>query len=182
VMQTLDNSLTTYRRPTGPGKGLLTAAQGHGTPNPVHIPEGAEAARHLAEEINGFPGTNIGELMGAPLTAHFLGGCPIGEDREHGVIDPYHRLYGYPDISIVDGAAVSANLGVNPALTITAQAERVMALWPNNGDDDPRPDQGAAYTRVTAIEPKAPAVPPHAFAALYLPLLPLPKVPTKPTD
>ncbi|WP_199739524.1 GMC family oxidoreductase N-terminal domain-containing protein, partial [Streptomyces klenkii] len=41
VMQTLDNSLTTYRRPTGPGKGLLTAAQGHGTPNPVHIPEGA---------------------------------------------------------------------------------------------------------------------------------------------
>ncbi|MGK5451501.1 cholesterol oxidase, partial [Streptomyces radiopugnans] len=91
VMQSLDNSLTTYRKPKGLGKGLLTAKQGHGAPNPDHIPEGAEAARLVAEEINGFPGTNVGELMGTPLTAHFLGGCPIGASPEEGVIDPYHR-------------------------------------------------------------------------------------------
>lgn len=177
VMQTHDNSLTTYRKPKGLGKGLLTARQGHGEPNPDHIPEGAEAARHLAESINGFPGSNVGELMGTPLTAHFLGGCPIGADAGQGVIDPYHRLYGHPGIHVVDGAAVSANLGVNPSLTITAQAERAMSLWPNKGAPDPRPPQGAPYERLPPVPPRSPAVPEAAFGALKLPLLPVPKVP-----
>jgi cholesterol oxidase len=179
VMQSLDNSLTTYRKEKGLGKGLLTARQGHGAPNPLHIPEGAEAARHLAEAIGGFPGTNVGELMGTPLTAHFLGGCPIGADADSGVIDPYHRLYGHPGIQVVDGAAVSANLGVNPSLTITAQAERAAAMWPNKGEEDPRPAQGAAYTQVPAVAPVSPAVPEDAFGALRLPVLPVPEVPAK---
>ncbi|WP_051951978.1 GMC oxidoreductase [Actinacidiphila yeochonensis] len=180
VMQTNDNSLTTYLRTKAPGRGLLTARQGHGTPNPVHVPEGAEAARLIAEEINGFAGSNVGEATDRPMTAHFLGGCPIGEDAEHGVIDPYHRLYGYPGIHVVDGSAVSANLGVNPALTITAQAERAMALWPNKGEADTRPGQGAEYRRVAAVAPLAPAVPEEAFGALRLPFLPVPEVPKTP--
>ncbi|WP_030549153.1 GMC family oxidoreductase N-terminal domain-containing protein [Streptomyces exfoliatus] len=179
VMQSLDNSLTTYRKPGGLGKGLLTARQGHGAPNPVQIPEATRAATLLAEEINGFAGSNIGELMGTPLTAHFLGGCPIGADAESGVIDPYHRLYGHPGISVVDGAAVSANLGVNPSLTITAQAERAMSFWPNKGEEDTRPRQGEAYVRIAAVEPKSPAVPAEAFGALRLPFLGMPTVPPK---
>lgn len=180
VMQTHDNSLTTHRRKKRPGKGLLTAEQGHGAPNPVHIPQGAEAARLLAEEINGFAGTNLGELTGMPLTAHFIGGCPIGADAEHGVIDPYHRLYGHPGISVVDGAAISANLGVNPSLTITAQAERAMALWPNKGEPDPRPAQGAPYERLAPVEPRSPAVPQSAYGELVLPVLPVLPVPPVP--
>ncbi|MFI1308293.1 GMC oxidoreductase [Streptomyces sioyaensis] len=179
VMQSLDNSLTTYRKPKGLGKGLLTARQGHGAPNPGQIPEATEAATLLAEEINGFAGSNVGELMGTPLTAHFLGGCPIGADADQGVIDPYHRLYGHPGISVVDGAAVSANLGVNPSLTITAQAERAMSLWPNKGEPDPRPVQGRGYQRLTPVEPVRPAVPAKAFGALHLPLLAVPPVPPK---
>ncbi|MEU7292219.1 GMC family oxidoreductase [Streptomyces exfoliatus] len=179
VMQSLDNSLTTYRKPGGLGKGLLTARQGHGAPNPVQIPEATRAATLLAEEINGFAGSNIGELMGTPLTAHFLGGCPIGADAESGVIDPYHRLYGHPGISVVDGAAVSANLGVNPSLTITAQAERAMSFWPNKGEEDTRPRQGEEYVRLAAVEPKSPAVPAEAFGALRLPFLGMPAVPPK---
>ncbi|MFG2226897.1 GMC family oxidoreductase N-terminal domain-containing protein [Streptomyces sp. NPDC048644] len=179
VMQSLDNSLTTYRKPGGVGKGLLTARQGHGAPNPEQIPEAYEAATVIADEINGFPGSNVGELMGTPLTAHFLGGCPIGEDAEHGVIDPYHRLYGHPGISVVDGAAVSANLGVNPSLTITAQAERAMSFWPNKGEPDPRPSPGAAYRRLPPVRPVCPAVPDEAFGALNLPFLPVPAVPPK---
>ncbi|MQS34305.1 GMC family oxidoreductase N-terminal domain-containing protein [Streptomyces katsurahamanus] len=179
VMQSLDNSLTTYRRPSGPGKGLLTARQGHGTPNPGQIEAATRAASLLAEEINGFAGSNVGELMGTPLTAHFLGGCPIGATAATGVIDPYHRLFGHPGISVVDGAAVTANLGVNPSLTITAQAERAMSLWPNRGDADPRPAQGAAYQRVAPVEPKTPAVPREAFGALKLPFLGIPAVPPR---
>ncbi|QCX78608.1 Cholesterol oxidase [Streptomyces sp. YIM 121038] len=179
VMQTLDNSLTTYRKEKGLGKGLLTARQGHGAPNPDQIPEATRAATLIAQEINGFPGSNVGELMGTPLTAHFLGGCPIGDSPRTGVIDPYHRLYGYPGISVVDGSAVSANLGVNPSLTITAQAERAMSFWPNKGGTDPRPAQGTAYARLAPVEPKSPAVPADAFGALRLPFLGVPVVPPK---
>ncbi|MFF1417250.1 GMC oxidoreductase [Streptomyces sp. NPDC058280] len=181
VMQSLDNSLTTYRKPGGVGKGLLTARQGHGAPNPKQIPEATRAATLIAAEINGFPGSNVGELMGTPLTAHFLGGCAIGASAEEGVIDPYHRLYGHPGISVVDGSAVSANLGVNPSLTITAQAERAMSFWPNKGEPDPRPEQGAgtAYLRPAPVEPMSPAVPPEAFGALKLPFLEMPKIPPK---
>ncbi|MFI7411181.1 GMC family oxidoreductase N-terminal domain-containing protein [Streptomyces sp. NPDC049627] len=179
VMQSLDNSLTTYLKPDGVGKGLLTARQGHGSPNPKQIKAASEAASAIAADINGFAGSNVGELMGTPLTAHFLGGCPIGSSPETGVIDPYHRLYGHPGISVVDGAAVSANLGVNPSLTITAQAERAMSYWPNKGEADPRPAQGAAYERLKPVEPKSPAVPAEAFGALRLPFLGMPAVPPK---
>ncbi|MEI5102116.1 GMC family oxidoreductase [Streptomyces sp. PmtG] len=179
VMQTLDNSLTTYRKEKGLGKGLLTARQGHGAPNPDQIPEATRAATLIAREINGFPGSNVGELMGTPLTAHFLGGCPIGDSAETGVIDPYHRLYGHPGISVVDGSAVTANLGVNPSLTITAQAERAMSFWPNKGAADPRPAAGAAYARLAPVEPKSPVVPADAFGALKLPFLGMPVVPPK---
>ncbi|MFC8091735.1 GMC family oxidoreductase N-terminal domain-containing protein [Streptomyces sp. NPDC057301] len=179
VMQSLDNSLTTYLKPDGVGKGLLTARQGHGAPNPKQIKAASEAASVLAADINGFAGSNVGELMGTPLTAHFLGGCPIGDSPETGVLDPYHRLYGHPGISVVDGAAVSANLGVNPSLTITAQAERAMSYWPNNGEADQRPAQGAAYERLKPVEPKSPVVPAEAFGALKLPFLGMPAVPPK---
>ena len=168
VMQTHDNSLSTYLRTRRPGRGLLTARQGHGAPNPAHIPEGAQAARLLAEQIGGLAGTNLGELLGMPLTAHFLGGCPISTDPRQGVIDPYQRLHGHPGVSVLDGAAVSANLGVNPSLTITAQAERAMALWPNKGEADPRPAQDAQYRRLEAVAPRSPAVPDTAFARLDL--------------
>ncbi|MFC4503136.1 MULTISPECIES: GMC oxidoreductase [Streptomyces] len=182
VMQSLDNSLTTHLKPNGVGKGLLTARQGHGAPNPKQIRAASEAATAIAADINGFAGSNVGELMGTPLTAHFLGGCPIGESRETGVIDPYHRLHGHPGISVVDGAAVSANLGVNPSLTITAQAERAMSYWPNKGEKDPRPAPGAAYERLKPVEPLRPAVPADAFGALRLPFLGMPAVPAKPSE
>ncbi|MDQ0775061.1 cholesterol oxidase [Streptomyces aurantiacus] len=179
VMQSLDNSLTTYLKPKGAGKGLLTARQGHGAPNPKQIRTASEGASAIAAEINGFAGSNVGELMGTPLTAHFLGGCPIGASADEGVIDPYHRLHGHPGISVVDGAAISANLGVNPSLTITAQAERAMSYWPNKGEADPRPAPGAAYERLKPVEPLKPAVPADAFGALKLPFLGMPTMPPK---
>ena len=102
------------------------------------------------------------------MTAHFIGGCVIGETADDGVIDPYHRVHGYPGLSIVDGSAISANLGVNPSLTITAQAERAFALWPNAGEPDPRAAPGEPYERVAPVPPRAPTVPADAPGALRL--------------
>src|SRR5690606_40189499 len=98
------------------------------------------------------------EVFDIPMTAHFLGGAPIGDSHRSGVLDPYHRLWGHPGISVVDGAAVSANLGVNPSLTITAQAERAMSLWPNKGEVDQRPKQGETYRRLDPVAPLRHAV------------------------
>ena len=118
--------------------------------------------------MGGEAGGNVGELIGAPITAHFIGGCPIGATVETGVVDPYHRAFGHPGLHVVDGSAVSANLGVNPSLTITAQAERAFALWPNRGEPDPRPALGEAYQRLAPVPPKRPAVPSDAPGALRL--------------
>ncbi|MEV4600247.1 GMC family oxidoreductase [Amycolatopsis sp. NPDC049253] len=166
VMQSLDNSITTYTRPGLFGRRKYTSKQGHGEPNPSFIPAGHEANVRTAERIGGMPGGTWGEIFDIPLTAHFIGGVPIGDSAESGVIDPYHRVYGYPGLSVVDGSAITANLGVNPSLTITAQAERAFSFWPNKGEADQRPAQDAPYARLEAVAPKNPAVPSDAPAAL----------------
>ena len=106
-----------------------------------------------------------------PMTAHFIGGCTIGTSPEDGVVDAYQRVFNYPGLHVADGAAISANLGVNPSLTITAQAERAMAFWPNKGEDDPRPPLGDGYRRIDPVRPAAPVVPDDAPAALRLPIV-----------
>jgi cholesterol oxidase len=167
VMQTGDNSLVLRTARSKLGRRRLTSAPGPGTPVPQWIP-GHTAVRLLADQIGGDPGGSLAEVVNIPMTAHFLGGCAIGDSVATGVIDPYHRAYGHPGLHVVDGSAVSANLGVNPSLTITAQAERAFALWPNKGAVDPRPALGAAYAPVAPVPPARPVVPAHAPGALRL--------------
>lgn len=172
VMQSLDNSLNTRLK-----KGLfgahLTTEQGHGEPNPTWIPVANEVARQTADVMGGDPYGSIFEAtLDIPTTAHIIGGCPIGDSPETGVIDPYHRVYGHEGLHVVDGSAITANLGVNPSLSITALAERAMSLWPNRGEVDQRPPLGEPYQRIAPITPQAPAVPADAPAALHLPILP----------
>ena len=168
VMQTRDNSITCYTKPGRFGRRTLTSTQGHGEPNPTWIPVGHDAVRRIARRIGGFPGGGWNDIFNIPMTAHFLGGAVIGDSADTGVIDPYHRVYGHPGLHVVDGAAISANLGVNPSLTITAQAERAMALWPNTGEDDRRPALGEPYRRVEPVAPRRPVVPASAPGALRL--------------
>ena len=173
VMQSLDNSITVLRRKSRFGKGRLTSTQGAGEPNPTWIPVANQAAEQLAENVDGVAGGTWGDLMNIPMTAHFIGGCPIGGSAETGVIDPYHRLYGHPGLHVIDGSTLSANLGVNPSLSITAQAERAASMWPNKGEVDERPPLGAPYERVAPVEPAHPAVPDDAPAALRFGPVPL---------
>ncbi len=149
VMQTADNSLTLSlrRRFGGLGRPVLTSAQGEGEPNPGYLPGAHRAAKAIAarlEQASGVRAEARGswpEVFGIPLTAHFLGGAVVSASPETGVVDAYHRVWGYPDLHVVDGAAVPANPGVNPSLTITAMAERAVSYWPRKGHSDPRPEQ-----------------------------------------
>jgi cholesterol oxidase len=175
TMQSLDNSLRT-RLTRGPFGGHLTTSQGHGAPNPTWIPVANDATRRTADKLGGQPMGSVFEAtMDVPTTAHIIGGCPIGSTPADGVVDPYQRVHGYPGLSIADGSIITANLGVNPSLSITAMAERAMALWPNRGEVDRRPPLGAPYRRIRPVAPRDPVVPADAPGALRLPLLPAPE-------
>jgi len=139
VMQSIDNSITTFsKRSRLTGRRHLSSRQGHGAPNPTWIPIGNKVVREMAQILGGKPGGSIGEPFNRPLTAHFIGGCTIGESPETGVIDPFQRVFDHPGLHVVDGSAISANLGVNPSLTITALAERAMGFVPEAEDAEPR--------------------------------------------
>jgi cholesterol oxidase len=166
VMQSLDNSLNVSLKRGPFGIRTLASSQGTGEPNPAWIPEAHDVATRFAEKTGGEARGTWTETMNIPMTAHILGGTPIGDSAQTGVIDPWQRVYGHDGIHVVDGAAVSANLGVNPSLTITAQAERAMSFWPNKGQADPRPPLGTPYHPVDAVRPATPAVPETAPAAL----------------
>lgn len=146
----------------------LTSENDVERPNATYIPAANETARRIANRYGGIAGGHIGDLVNAPFTAHFVGGCVIGKSKDEGVIDPYHRVWEYPTLHIIDGSTITANLGVNPSLTITAQAERALSMWPNKGEVDPRPLQGAPYKSIKAQAPRHPVVPIHAPAALKL--------------
>ena len=147
VMQSLDNSLNVSLkreqvRQAHPGLDRRAPANRtpRGSPRRTRWPRGSP--RRPAARPAG-PGPR---RFNIPMTAHILGGAPIGDSPQTGVIDPWQRVYGHDGIHVVDGAAVSANLGVNPSLTITAQAERAMSFWPNKGEADPRPELGQPPT------------------------------------
>jgi cholesterol oxidase len=101
------------------------------------MPQADDLGERMAEKLDGDVGTLVTQtLLGKPTTAHILGGCAMGANSTEGVIDSSHRLFGHPEILVIDGSAVSANPGVNPSLTITALAERAMGLVPEASVSD----------------------------------------------
>jgi cholesterol oxidase len=140
VMQTLDNAirLRPKRRLLGRGVKLQTE-QDPEKPNPTFIPAADAATRWMADRIGGLPQSGITEaVLNIPTTAHFLGGAVIGSSPEHGVVDHSNRVFGYENLLVCDGAAMPANPGVNPSLTITAIAEHAMAAIPPSRDGELR--------------------------------------------
>ncbi len=133
-MRTLESTLSLRR-----GKSAWTAFRtglvtqlAEGAPAPTaFLPEATDLAERFAQKVGGVTMTLLTEtLLGVPSTAHILGGACMGKTRDDGVIDAGHQVFGYPGLYVVDGAAVSANPGVNPSLTITALAERAMERIP----------------------------------------------------
>jgi cholesterol oxidase len=132
-MRTLEGSLTLHFGRslfTGFREGVTSRLESGPRPT-ANIPEATRLAERVAEKLDGKAMTLVTETLGGiPTTAHILGGACMGDSAATGVIDHRHRVYGYDGLYVVDGAAVSANPGVNPSLTIAALAERAMAFVP----------------------------------------------------
>jgi cholesterol oxidase len=131
-MRTLDETLTLSLGKslyTGFKRGLVTTLESHASAPTANLPEASALARRFADKTGGIVSSLLPEtLTGAPTTAHILGGACMGRDSDEGVISARHEVHGYPGLYVIDGSAVSANPGVNPALTITALAERAMSF------------------------------------------------------
>ncbi|HMB23674.1 MAG TPA: GMC oxidoreductase, partial [Anaerolineales bacterium] len=93
-----------------------------------------ELTREFAWRTNGVALGSLGEnLLNMPTTAHILGGAPIGQNAEEGVVNENFEVHNYKGLYIVDGSIMPANPGVNPSLTITALAEYAMSKIDKKG-------------------------------------------------
>ncbi len=161
VMQSLDNAIRLTAKAGRNGKVRLQTEQDPERPNPTFIPIANQFTEWLAKRTGGIASSSIFEaVLSIPSTAHFLGGAVIGETADDGVIDADHRVHGYENLIVCDGAAVPANVGVNPSLTITAMSERAMAQVPAKDGAVVHPPIGATpipgQTATAAPEPVRP--------------------------
>jgi cholesterol oxidase len=132
VMQSLDNAIALRARPGRGGRVRLSTEQDPERPNPTFIAAANAFAEWLAKRTGGLAQSSIMEAVGnIPSTAHILGGAVIGADPSTGVVDAHQRVFGYENLLVCDGAAIPANVGVNPSLTITALAEHAMSHVPS---------------------------------------------------
>lgn len=129
VMQTIDSSMKMVLRKFPFPRITLKYAEGPKPPTYQEI--GQQVTKRYAEKVGGIPANAITEILFNMSTAdHILGGCPMGTSKENGVVDKEFKVFGYPDMHILDGTIIPCNLGVNPSLTITALSEYAMSLIP----------------------------------------------------
>ena len=127
-MRRIGRSIALRARPGRNGRVRLSTEQDPERPNPTFIPAANAFAEWLAKRTGGLAQSSIMEAVGnIPSTAHILGGAVIGADPSKGVVDARNRVFNYENLLVTDGAAIPANVGVNPSLTITALAEHAMS-------------------------------------------------------
>ncbi|MBN2633059.1 MAG: hypothetical protein JXR66_05860, partial [Bacteroidales bacterium] len=126
AMQNVDNEMRMKWKKTLFGGKMKIENRGQ-KKVPAYIPVAQEVMERYAKKVDGVAQNILLEVIfNRPTTAHILGGCPMSEDAEGGVVDKFLRVHGYPDMYITDGSVIQGNIGVNPSLTITAVSEYAM--------------------------------------------------------
>jgi cholesterol oxidase len=126
-MESIDSTLKMQRSKFG----FLKTTIDEGKPPTAFNPIAQTLAKEVATIVNGKAMVISTEaLFGIPTTAHILGGACMGKDAENGVINKNNQVFNYSNMLVCDGSMISANIGVNPSLTITAITERAMSTIP----------------------------------------------------
>jgi cholesterol oxidase len=127
VMQSVNNAMRMVWKKTLFG-GKMKLDNGGQKKVPAYIPIGQEVLKRYSAKVNGIPQNILLEVFfNRPTTAHILGGCPMSDSPETGIINSDFKVHGYPDFYITDGSVIQGNIGVNPSFTITAIAEYAMS-------------------------------------------------------
>jgi cholesterol oxidase len=134
VMQTTDNAMKMVWK-NGIFGGKMKIDNSGNKKVPAFISVGQEVMERYARKVSGISQNILLEVFfNRPTTAHILGGCPMSDNIETGVVNNNLKVHGYPDFYITDGSVIQGNIGVNPSLTITAIAEYCMSRIPSLGD------------------------------------------------
>jgi hypothetical protein len=120
-----------------------------------------ELRRHAIEQGASFienPVWTVFELRRL-ITAHPLGGCPVGEDYHQGAVDQYGRVFAadgsvHDGLFVADGSLLPSALGVNPFLTISALTERSVERMIEHlqGRAYPEPPRPIAMSQIDPLE------------------------------
>lgn len=122
-------------------------------------------------------------LHNRTVTVHPLGGCGMGEDAEHGVVDHMGRVFDgttgnavHDGLYVMDGAVMPMSLGVNPLLTISALTERncelLLAAYPASTAATQAPNDAAPAMPVAQPFPPTPTPTPRDASSSLTPSLP----------
>ena len=140
VMQTLDNSMRMILKRGVFGKSRLSIRNDGNKKVPAYINTGQDIMYRYSKKANAIPQNATTEILfNTPSTAHILGGCPMAESAEQGVVDKNFKAFGYPNMYILDGSIVQGNLGVNPSYTIAALAEYAIDKLPEKQNNKQKP-------------------------------------------
>jgi cholesterol oxidase len=138
AMQTHDNHLKLSYKPRWwrlGGQSLNSVVPSGMFRTPAYLPIANKITRQLAQKMNGIPLSGLPEaVFNISSTGHILGGCCMGKSPEKGVVGFNGEIFGYPNFFVADGSVVTANLGVNPSLTITALSEFIMSQIPKKNN------------------------------------------------
>lgn len=130
VMQTIDNSMEMIWKRNIFGGRIKIRNRGE-KKVPAYIAQGQKVMENYAKKVHGIPQNIILEIfLNRPTTAHIIGGCPMSDSAESGVVNEKFEVHGYKNMYIIDGSVIQGNLGMNPAYTITAIAEYAMDQIP----------------------------------------------------
>ena len=97
--------------------------------------------------------------LGHLITAHPLGGCPMGDDYLEGAVDPFGRVFAgdgsaHDGLYVTDGSIVPSALGVNPLMTISALTERFVErkIQQLQGNAYPEPAHPVSMAAIDALD------------------------------
>jgi cholesterol oxidase len=106
------------------GNGLALDWDPHGRSD-SYFAAAVRLAERFAHHLGGRLGPPLYSRLAPGLTAHPLGGCPMGADARSGVVGSDGEVFGYPGLYVADGSIMPGPVGPNPSLTIAAMAGRI---------------------------------------------------------
>jgi choline dehydrogenase-like flavoprotein len=86
-----------------------------------------DALVRTARKILRRAGGLVGKMRLIDSFSHAVGTARFATTPDAGALSPECRVWAYPNLFVVDGSFMPTSGGVNPSLTITANAFRVAA-------------------------------------------------------